>query len=99
MVVLRRIFMNPIPRINRLALQDNLVISSVARAAKLAQERVWFIASCAIVSIAAFVRFYKLDLKPLHHDEAVNGFFLMRLLKTGSYQYDPANFHGPALYY
>jgi uncharacterized protein (TIGR03663 family) len=38
-------------------------------------------------------------LKPLHHDEGVNAFFLGRLFRQGIYQYDPANYHGPTLYY
>ena len=67
--------------------------------APLARKRLWLIAGFAIISLATFVRTYKLDIRPLHQDEAVNGFFLMRLLNTGVYQYDPANFHGPSLYY
>jgi uncharacterized protein (TIGR03663 family) len=35
----------------------------------------------------------------MHHDESVNGFFLTRLLREGVYQYDPANYHGPSIYY
>src|SRR6185295_912080 len=38
-------------------------------------------------------------MKPLHHDEGVNGFFLMDLFRKGEYHYDPANYHGPTLYY
>jgi uncharacterized protein (TIGR03663 family) len=49
--------------------------------------------------IAAFLRVYDLTLVPLHHDEGVNGNFLVRLVREGSYQYDPANYHGPTLYY
>jgi uncharacterized protein (TIGR03663 family) len=45
------------------------------------------------------LRLYALELKPLHHDEGVNGFFLMNLLRQGRYAYDPANYHGPTLYY
>ena len=67
-------------------------------------ERVWRIASLAILIIAALFRFYALSLKPLHHDEGVNGFFFTRLFRMGvftrgSYTYDPANYHGPTLYY
>lgn len=53
----------------------------------------------AIFLIGIMLRFYDLALKPLHHDEGVNGFFLRRLLDEGVYQYDPANYHGPTLYY
>ena len=62
-------------------------------------ERTWRGASIAVLLVAAFWRLYALDLKPLHHDEGVNGFFLLRLLRDGIYHYDPANYHGPTLYY
>ena len=55
--------------------------------------------SSAIMIAAAILRLYHLSLKPLHHDEGVNGFFLTRLFREGFYQYDPANYHGPTLYY
>ena len=62
-------------------------------------ERTWLILSAAIVAIAAFLRLYDLNLVPLHHDEGVNGNFLVRLVREGIYHYDPANYHGPTLYY
>lgn len=62
-------------------------------------ERAWFIASAAILFVAAFLRLYDLNLVPLHHDEGVNGNFLVRLVREGYYHYDPANYHGPTLYY
>ena len=63
------------------------------------RERVWWIAAAAILVAGALLRFYDLGLKPIHHDEGVNGVFLARLLHEGYYHYDPANYHGPALYY
>jgi uncharacterized protein (TIGR03663 family) len=62
-------------------------------------ERTWLIACAAILLVAAFLRLYDLNLVPLHHDEGVNGNFLVRLVKEGAYHYDPANYHGPTLYY
>ena len=62
-------------------------------------EKNWQIASLTILAVAAFLRFYDLDLVPLHHDEGVNGNFLVRLVREGAYEYDPANYHGPTLYY
>jgi uncharacterized protein (TIGR03663 family) len=62
-------------------------------------KRNWRIASAAILVTGAFLRLYDLALVPLHHDEGVNGNFLMTLVKQGSYQYDPQNYHGPTLYY
>ena len=62
-------------------------------------EQVWRIGAIVIFLIAAVLRFYNLNLVPLHHDEGVNGNFLVRLVREGFYQYDPANYHGPTLYY
>ena len=57
-------------------------------------------AACFLILIAAAVlRLYHLGLKPLHHDEGVNAYFLVRLFRQGIYHYDPANYHGPTLYY
>jgi uncharacterized protein (TIGR03663 family) len=61
--------------------------------------RAWVYASVAVLLAAAALRLYALELKPLHHDEGVNGFFLSNLLLKNSYKYDPANYHGPTLYY
>ncbi len=62
-------------------------------------EPAWRIACVSIFVVAGFLRLYDLDLVPLHHDEGVNGNFLVRLVRDGFYQYDPANYHGPTLYY
>ncbi|MEP6922081.1 MAG: flippase activity-associated protein Agl23 [bacterium] len=62
-------------------------------------ERAWRIASISVMAIAALLRLYDLNLVPLHHDEGVNGNFLVRLVREGAYQYDPANYHGPTIYY
>jgi uncharacterized protein (TIGR03663 family) len=62
-------------------------------------ERIWRIGVVAILCVGAFLRLYDLNLVPLHHDEGVNGNFLVRLVREGIYHYDPANYHGPTLYY
>jgi uncharacterized protein (TIGR03663 family) len=62
-------------------------------------ERTWRIAGMSIFVVAALLRLYDLNLVPLHHDEGVNGNFLVRLVREGIYHYDPANYHGPTLYY
>ena len=62
-------------------------------------DRRWFGAAAFIVAVATFLRFYDLTLKVMHHDEGVNGFFLKNLITDGTYKYDPANYHGPTLYY
>ncbi|HEY0173729.1 MAG TPA: flippase activity-associated protein Agl23, partial [Pyrinomonadaceae bacterium] len=64
-----------------------------------ASPRAWVYAGVAVLLAAAALRLYALELKPLHHDEGVNGFFLSNLLLKNSYKYDPANYHGPTLYY
>lgn len=61
---------------------------------------IWWTVGCVLITaIATFLRFFKLDLRPFHHDEGVNGFFLTTLFNDGVYKYDPANYHGPTLYY
>ncbi len=62
-------------------------------------ERGWVIAAVAVFLIGAILRLANLNLVPFHHDEGVNGNFLVRLVRDGFYQYDPANYHGPTLYY
>jgi uncharacterized protein (TIGR03663 family) len=60
---------------------------------------VWRAASVSILLVAAVLRLYQLDVKPLHNDEGVNAFFVLRLFQENFYHYDPANYHGPTLYY
>src|SRR3990167_897730 len=49
--------------------------------------------------IASLIRFWDIDLRPLHSDEGVNSFFLLNLYNNNYYHYDPSNYHGPFLYY
>lgn len=63
------------------------------------KDYLWYAACFAVTAVAVFLRFWQLTLKPLHHDEGVNGFFLTTLFREGIYKYDPANYHGPDLYY
>ncbi|HYO91521.1 MAG TPA: flippase activity-associated protein Agl23, partial [Pyrinomonadaceae bacterium] len=59
----------------------------------------WPVASALILIAAAALRLYGYALKPFHHDEGVNGFFLINLFRNHVYHYDPSNYHGPTLYY
>jgi uncharacterized protein (TIGR03663 family) len=59
----------------------------------------WRVLVSWVLIVATMIRLYDLELKPLHHDEGVNGFFLMNLLRSNAYRYDPGNYHGPTLYY
>ena len=51
-----------------------------------------------ILILAFILRFWQLDLKLLHHDEAIHSWFCYELLTKGAWQYDPS-YHGPFLYY
>ena len=64
-----------------------------------AKQRGWRISAAAILIVGAVFRLYSLPLVPLHHDEGVNGKFLLTLVNNGFYRYDPQNYHGPTLYY
>src|SRR5438270_11277397 len=59
----------------------------------------WWWGSLIVLLAAALIRLAFLTQKPLHHDEGVNGMFLVNLFRTGYYHYDPSNYHGPSLYY
>lgn len=62
-------------------------------------EKTWFRSALAITIFAAFLRFFMLLLRPIHHDEGVNGWMLTNLLRDNKYQYDPSNYHGPTIYF
>ena len=57
-------------------------------------ERVFLL----ILILAFILRFWQLDLKLLHHDEAIHSWFSYELLTKGAWQYDPS-YHGPFLYF
>lgn len=63
------------------------------------QDPLWLVGCFAVTAVAIFWRFWQLELKPLHHDEGVNGHFLIQLFRDNVYKYDPSNYHGPDLYY
>jgi uncharacterized protein (TIGR03663 family) len=52
-----------------------------------------------ILAIGLLVRSYELNLRPMHHDEANQAAKFGLLLEKGEYRYDPADHHGPTLYY
>ncbi len=53
----------------------------------------------AITAVGLYYRFHLLELKPMHHDEGVNGWFILRILDEHKYRYNPKNYHGPLLYF
>ncbi len=62
-------------------------------------SRLFVPAALLILLVAAAFRLPELALNPFHHDEGVNGWFTTNLVRSGTYVYDPANYHGPTLYY
>ncbi len=46
-----------------------------------------------------FLRFFHLEEKPMHADEAVNGVMVHRMLEGEPVAFDPTHFHGPSLRY
>jgi predicted membrane-bound mannosyltransferase len=62
-------------------------------------DRTWFRAAAWITALAAFLRYFMLLLRPVHHDEGVNGWMLTNLLRDNVYKYDPSNYHGPTIYF
>jgi predicted membrane-bound mannosyltransferase len=58
----------------------------------------FYIGFFLLLAIAFFLRFYMLDERVFHHDEAAVGHFTYKLFSENRYTYDPA-FHGPFMYY
>lgn len=52
-----------------------------------------------IAALALAFRLWRLDLRPMHNDEANQAVRCGILLETGEYRYDAIDHHGPALYY
>lgn len=75
------------------------ITETVLEARKEISDKLWWAGCIAVTAIATFLRVFWIELKPMHHDEGVNGFFLTKLFRDGFYQYDPGNYHGPTLYY
>ena len=65
-----------------------------------APSRRWYLFAAALLLLgAAFLRLHQIDRRPLHADEAVQAYQTWRLLRGDGYTYDPADRHGPFLYY
>lgn len=50
------------------------------------------------LGLGAFYRFPSLDRRPMHTDEAILGIKLAEYSQSGHFQYDPKDYHGPALH-
>ena len=57
----------------------------------------WAIVLATVVGLA--LRVLWPEVRPIHHDEAVNWYFAQRVLGSGLYEYDPGNYHGPTFHY
>jgi len=53
---------------------------------------------CTILGALLF-RVVRLDVRPMHHDEANQAVKFGDLLERGEYRFDPNDHHGPSLYY
>jgi uncharacterized protein (TIGR03663 family) len=53
----------------------------------------------AILGLGLALRLARLEARPIHHDEANQAVKFGALLEKGEYRYDPADHHGPTLYY
>jgi uncharacterized protein (TIGR03663 family) len=53
---------------------------------------------CAFLGALLF-RVVRLDVRPMHHDEANQAVKFGDLLENGEYRFDPNDHHGPSLYY
>jgi uncharacterized protein (TIGR03663 family) len=63
------------------------------------QRVLLFVAFFLPLLTGSFLRFWDIGLRPFHSDEGVNSFFVLNLFNRNYYHYDPANYHGPFLYY
>jgi len=52
-----------------------------------------------LVSVVLAINFYDLTIRPVHHDEGVNGWFINNLINSGKYTYSPEHYHGPTFFY
>ncbi len=63
------------------------------------KNKIIYLAFFLPLVVAGLMRYWDIDLRPFHSDEGVNSFFLRNLYDKNHYHYDPANYHGPFLYY
>ena len=59
----------------------------------------YWLAVSAVLILAGALRIWRLDIRPMHGDEAVHAYRFGQLLEANNYRYDPTEFHGPTLNY
>ena len=62
-------------------------------------RRLFLFAAALLLVGAAFLRFQQIGRRSFHADEAVQAYQTWQLLRGEGYTYDPADKHGPFLYY
>jgi uncharacterized protein (TIGR03663 family) len=63
------------------------------------RETGWIIGAGGVFLVAAALRLWDLPLAPFHNDEGVSGWFVIQLLRHGTWTYDPGVYFGPTPYY
>jgi len=61
--------------------------------------KLWGWVALVALVLGALLRLSRLDLRPMHTDEAVHAVKFGTLLETGVYRYDRDEYHGPTLNY
>jgi uncharacterized protein (TIGR03663 family) len=59
----------------------------------------YWLAVSAVLILAIALRISRLEVRPMHGDEAVHAYKFGQLLEANNYRYDPTEFHGPTLNY
>jgi uncharacterized protein (TIGR03663 family) len=59
----------------------------------------WAVMAAAVFLVAAVLRLWDLPLVPFHNDEGVSGWFIIQILRHGTWTYDPGVYFGPTPYY
>ena len=62
-------------------------------------RRLFVLLAGLLLAGAALLRFAQIDRRLLHADEAVQAYQTWQLVRGDGYTYDPADKHGPLLYY
>ena len=62
-------------------------------------SRLPYLLAAALLAGAAVLRLAQIDHRPFHADEAVQAYQTWQLVRGEGYTYDPADKHGPFLYY
>ncbi len=61
--------------------------------------KIWSALFAAIMIAGLALRLPRLEMRPMHTDEAVHAVKFGNLLEQGTYRYDPHEYHGPTLTY